>query len=268
MSSRRIALSGLTALALAAVAAPETAHAATPAHSNQVLVLSVDGLHQSDLVAYVRSHPHSALAQLEAGGTSYTAAQTTFPSDSFPGMVAQFTGAGPGTSGVFYDDTYNPTLFAPGTFELPGRNARDRGGLDRGRRPVAGPDHARRRPGADVTSPDRPADQHVERDARGLARHHEGHPGDDPHTPGAAGPGGSAGEPRDLSAGVPPQLPQGQHRLQRRSSPRPPHRVVGQASGVRDPQRSFRGPACRTCSRRRSTAWPTPRATTGPPTTH
>jgi hypothetical protein len=115
MSRRRIVISGIAVLGLAAAAAPNAALASTQAHSKHVLVLSVDGLHESDLAGYVQSHPHSALAQLVADGTSYTSAQTTFPSDSFPGMVAQFTAAGPGTSGVFYDDTYNPTLFPPGT---------------------------------------------------------------------------------------------------------------------------------------------------------
>src|SRR5262249_59328193 len=40
---------------------------------------------------------------------------TTKPSDSFPGTLAYLTGAGPGTTGVFYDDSYSRTLFAPGS---------------------------------------------------------------------------------------------------------------------------------------------------------
>ena len=85
--------------------------------SRHVLLLSVDGLHQSDLAWYVGAHPRSALARLVAQGTEYTHAQTTYPSDSFPGMVAQLTGGGPGTTGVFYDDTYNHHLMAPGTID-------------------------------------------------------------------------------------------------------------------------------------------------------
>ncbi len=80
-----------------------------------VLLLSVDGLHQSDLDWYLKAHPHSAMAALVQHGTSYSSATTTFPSDSFPGMVAQLTGAGPGVSGVYYDDTYNRALLPPGT---------------------------------------------------------------------------------------------------------------------------------------------------------
>ncbi|SDP18650.1 Type I phosphodiesterase / nucleotide pyrophosphatase [Nakamurella panacisegetis] len=85
--------------------------------AKHVLVLSVDGLHQTDLAWYIRTHPHSALASLVASGTEYTNAQTTFPSDSFPGMVAALTGGGPGTSGVFYDDTYNRALLPAGTLD-------------------------------------------------------------------------------------------------------------------------------------------------------
>ncbi|MGN6200277.1 hypothetical protein [Humibacter sp.] len=50
-------------------------------------------MHQTDLAAYVKSHPSSTIAGLVNHGLEYTAAKTTLPSDSFPGMVAQFTGA-------------------------------------------------------------------------------------------------------------------------------------------------------------------------------
>jgi hypothetical protein len=117
-----IAMTALRAVlgagALAAVIAPAgVAAAATPARSRHVLVLSVDGLHQSDLAYYVARHPRSALAALVAAGTEYTHARTTFPSDSFPGMVAQFTGGGPATTGVFYDDTFNRQLLPAGTID-------------------------------------------------------------------------------------------------------------------------------------------------------
>lgn len=57
------------------------------------MLISVDGMHQSDLQWYVANHPGSALAQLFNSGTEYSNAQTPIPSDSFPGMVAQLTGA-------------------------------------------------------------------------------------------------------------------------------------------------------------------------------
>src|SRR5664279_5807982 len=101
-----------------------TAHTPSPhqraaqnAAVRHVLLLSIDGLHQSDLASYVAQHPHSSLATLVSGGTEYTNARTTFPSDSFPGMVAQLSGGGPGTTGVYYDDTYNRALLAPATID-------------------------------------------------------------------------------------------------------------------------------------------------------
>ncbi|MDH2443164.1 alkaline phosphatase family protein [Amnibacterium sp. CER49] len=111
------------AAALAVGALPAAAQPATSEHrpaSRHVLLLSVDGLHESDLARYVRQHPRSALAGLVRQGRSYTRASATFPSDSFPGMVAQLTGADAGTSGVFYDDTYNHSLLPAGTTHCSG----------------------------------------------------------------------------------------------------------------------------------------------------
>ena len=122
MSRRAIAVAVVAGMGLAgwggmgaASAAPVVAEKASAVR--HVLLLSVDGLHQSDLAYYIAHHRRSALAGLAADGTEYTGARTTFPSDSFPGMVAQLTGAGPGTSGVFYDDTYNHSLLPPGTLD-------------------------------------------------------------------------------------------------------------------------------------------------------
>lgn len=37
------------------------------------------------------------------------------PSDSFPGTMNQMTGAHPRTTGVWYDDTWDRTFYAPGS---------------------------------------------------------------------------------------------------------------------------------------------------------
>lgn len=92
-------------------------HGATAKH---VLLLSVDGMHQQDLDWYVSTHPSSAIAALVKSGTTYTHAQTPVPSDSFPGMVGQVTGGNPGTTGVYYDDTYNHALLPAGTTNCAG----------------------------------------------------------------------------------------------------------------------------------------------------
>ncbi|MFF5143102.1 alkaline phosphatase family protein [Streptomyces sp. NPDC013157] len=108
------AVGGLTA----ATAGPASASPAS--RSRHVLLLSVDGLHQSDLAWYVARHPRSALARLAGGGVEYTHARTTVPSDSFPGMVGQLTGGDPGVTGVYYDDTYSNALLPAGTTDCAG----------------------------------------------------------------------------------------------------------------------------------------------------
>ncbi len=80
-----------------------------------VLLISVDGLHQSDLTWYVSNHPRSALARLAGGGAQYLNARTPIPSDSSPGMVGQVTGGDPGVTGIYYDSAYNHQLVPAGT---------------------------------------------------------------------------------------------------------------------------------------------------------
>ena len=110
-----------TALTLAACAvsiAGAGADAAQPqrlAPMRHVLLISVDGLHQADLANWIAHNPTSALAQLSASGVTYTAARTTTPSDSFPGLLAMVTGGTPKSTGVYYDDSYDRTLYAPGS---------------------------------------------------------------------------------------------------------------------------------------------------------
>ncbi len=103
--------------------------------SRHVLLLSIDGMHQSDLDWYVGSHPTSALARLVQRGTEFTNAQTPVPSDSFPGMLAQVTGGNPKTTGVYYDDSYDRALLPAGTTSCtsvtPGAEANYSESLDR-----------------------------------------------------------------------------------------------------------------------------------------
>src|SRR5579864_1827093 len=80
-----------------------------------VLLISIDGMHASDLANYTAKHPQSSLARLAAHGFIYPKALTTAPSDSFPGLLAQVTGGTPKSAGVFYDSSYDRTMFAPGS---------------------------------------------------------------------------------------------------------------------------------------------------------
>ncbi len=109
-----------------------------------VLVISVDGLHAIDLANWIQSHPASNFAKLAHHGIVYPNAFTTAPSDSFPGMLAQFTGATPKTGGLFYDDSYDRQEFPsvnsyvsqgrpdPGCTGTPGTEATNFEELDRG----------------------------------------------------------------------------------------------------------------------------------------
>jgi hypothetical protein len=78
-----------------------------------VLLISIDGLHASDLAAFVAAHPDSTLARLAARGTTYRHALGSFPSDSFPGLLAMTTGGTPKSTGVYYDDAYDRSLYPP-----------------------------------------------------------------------------------------------------------------------------------------------------------
>ena len=124
-----VAAAGVAAL-LGGAAAPAAAgvnhggdQAALWLHRSQikhVLLLSVDGMHQQDLVWYVRHYPHSVLADLTRRGTEYSNALTTIPSDSFPATVGLMTGGSPGVTGFYYDDTYNYDVFPAGTTKCAG----------------------------------------------------------------------------------------------------------------------------------------------------
>lgn len=95
---------------LAGAAFGATAQAADIDH---VLLISVDGLHALDVARYVEGHPNSALAELSSHGVTYSNARTPANSDSFPGLLALVTGGSPITHGLFYDVSYDRTLFDP-----------------------------------------------------------------------------------------------------------------------------------------------------------
>jgi hypothetical protein len=78
-----------------------------------VLLISVDGLHSLDVTNYVAAHPGSALASLSNHGVTFTNARTPANSDSFPGLLALVTGGSPISHGLFYDVSYDRTIFDP-----------------------------------------------------------------------------------------------------------------------------------------------------------
>lgn len=122
---RRGAITGLGAVVMALAATSVSARSADNrghgrraderATVSHVLLISVDGLHQTDLEWYVRNHPGSELAKLAGGGVEYTSAHTPVPSDSFPGMLGPVTGGEPRATGVYYDAEFNHNLISPGS---------------------------------------------------------------------------------------------------------------------------------------------------------
>src|SRR6266849_9155772 len=108
-----VALAGALMLA-ALVPASAASHINERDHIRHVLLISVDGLHALDVANFVPSHPNSALAELSGHGITYSNARTPALSDSFPGLLALVTGGSPLSHGLFYDVSYDRTIFDPG----------------------------------------------------------------------------------------------------------------------------------------------------------
>jgi hypothetical protein len=115
LSALAATLAVLASPATRAQTAGDRQDAAHEQRVERVLLVSVDGMHAVDLERYIAANPASAFAGLASHGVRYAHASTSKPSDSFPGMLALATGGSPLSHGVFYDDSYDATLFPPGT---------------------------------------------------------------------------------------------------------------------------------------------------------
>ncbi len=102
--------------AIAVMFSPESRGAT---NSPRVLVISIDGMHALDLALFVKAYPNSTVARLVRSGYNYTSASTPKPSDSLPGNLALCTGGSPLSTGVFYDRSYDRSLWPPNTFSGP-----------------------------------------------------------------------------------------------------------------------------------------------------
>ncbi len=109
------ALALATALCVASTGSAAFAQFNGPNNVRHVLLISIDGMHQADLANWIAHNPASNLAHLSYTAVTYTQARTPTPSDSFPGLLAMVTGGTPKTTGVYYDDSYDRTLYAPGS---------------------------------------------------------------------------------------------------------------------------------------------------------
>ena len=117
---RRFLLFGLVAAVTALVAVSVSGASPGRPGVKHVLLISVDGMHQSDLEWYVAHHPNSELAKLVHTGTEFSNAHTSDPSDSDPGGTALMTGGDPRATGVYYDVEYSHDVFPPGTTHCSG----------------------------------------------------------------------------------------------------------------------------------------------------
>jgi hypothetical protein len=122
----KVASAAIAALAAAGATAAVAVPSASAHHTNQiqhVLLISVDGMHQSDLNWYIAQNPNSELAQLASGGADYTNNHTADPSDSDPGGTAIMTGGNPRSTGVYYDVEYSHGVDEAGASCTPGQPA-------------------------------------------------------------------------------------------------------------------------------------------------
>jgi hypothetical protein len=113
--SRRVFLLLVTSVCFVIASSKIQLKAQPSPRIRRVLLISVDGLHALDLANFVRTHPHSTLAQLSASGITYTQAFTSRPSNSFPGLLSMLTGGSPASTGVWYEGAYARSLSAPGS---------------------------------------------------------------------------------------------------------------------------------------------------------
>src|SRR6185312_14327878 len=90
-------------------------------HIKRVLLISIDGMHAVDFANCANGidtvnngAPYCpALAALAKTGINYVSANTSKPSDSFPGLTAIITGGSPALTGVYYDVAYARNLDGP-----------------------------------------------------------------------------------------------------------------------------------------------------------
>ena len=86
-----------------------------------VLLISIDGMHAADFSNCAQGiaganggKPYCPnLAALATTGVNYTAASSSKPSDSFPGLMTIVSGATPRAMGVYYDVAYDRSLDGP-----------------------------------------------------------------------------------------------------------------------------------------------------------
>ena len=120
---RSTRLVAIAAISFALLAAPQaySQQNNNPNGIRRVLLISIDGMHAVDYLNCANGistvnngKPYCpALAALGKTGINYVAANTSKPSDSFPGLTAIVTGGSPALTGVYYDVAYSRNYDPP-----------------------------------------------------------------------------------------------------------------------------------------------------------
>jgi hypothetical protein len=86
-----------------------------------VLLLSIDGMHQQDLTKCIAANTCPHIAALADHGITYSNAYAPGLTDSVPGLAALVTGGSPRSTGLFYDDIYDRTLYSGADIHCTGK---------------------------------------------------------------------------------------------------------------------------------------------------
>jgi hypothetical protein len=123
MTTNKLILAGvaLAALASATLGRAADANAVGSGKIKHVLLISIDGMHAVDFyncsngIAGVNGgSPYCPnMAALSQTAINYVNAESSKPSDSFPGMAALASGGTPKSTGLYYDVAYDRSLDGP-----------------------------------------------------------------------------------------------------------------------------------------------------------
>src|SRR5437667_12814885 len=70
-------------------------------------------MHSLDLANLVKDRPDSALAKLSLHAVTYTNASTSFPSNSWPGLLSMVSGGSPNVTSVIFENSYDRSPSPP-----------------------------------------------------------------------------------------------------------------------------------------------------------
>jgi len=121
MNTKSLVVAGLVAIGAVSGLAEAKKKDLRESEIRHVLLISVDGMHAVDFRNCSKGIPTvnngapycPNLAALATTGVKYNNANTSRPSDSFPGLMTIVTGATPRTLGVYYDVAYDRSLDPP-----------------------------------------------------------------------------------------------------------------------------------------------------------